>query len=115
MIDRTLLRPLITAHLTGGLPLYEFRGRYYSGQIQPLDSVEDGLYQVISMHLAMYTVGTWPESTLKASIAWHVAKADGEEVPSKTPMWDEQWYSIMESGIAPWPIKLTRDGAVQTD
>jgi hypothetical protein len=70
------------------------------------DDSEDGLYESVSMHLAMYTVGTWPESALKEAITWHIAHKNGEEVPQKMPMLDKTWLDIMSSGIAPWPIKL---------
>lgn len=105
MLHRTELHPLLSAYLDGEIPLYELRAHFYSKRLKLEDNSEEGLYQAVSMHLAMYTAGTWPESELKDAIRWHVTKSAGEDVPPGIPMMDEQWISIMRSGNLPWPIK----------
>jgi hypothetical protein len=106
MLDRTQLLPLLDAYLDSSIPLFELRGRFYSGDIRPNDEVEEGLYQAVSMHLAMYTAGTWPEDDLKAAIRWHIGKETGADVHPPIPMFDRQWMDIMASGMAPWPLKV---------
>jgi hypothetical protein len=106
MLDRSSLRPLLAAYLDGEMSLFDFRGRFYSGDIRLRDDAEDGLYQVISMHLAMYTAGSWPESTLKAAIRW-LSAPEGMNGVLGSPMVDAQWLEIMNSGLAPWPITVT--------
>lgn len=105
MLDRSLLRPLLSAYVDGNMPLYELRGRFYSTDIVNKSAAEEDLYHVVSMHLAMYTVGSWSESTLKDAIAWHIARVDGVDVSPVVPMWDQQWLEITASGLAPWPIR----------
>lgn len=70
MLDRSMLPPLLAAYIDGDIPLYELRGRFNSGGIQLRNEIEDKLYRVVSMHLAMYTAGTWPEATLPAPSAY---------------------------------------------
>jgi hypothetical protein len=44
MLDRTQLLPLLEAYLEGDIPLFQLRGRFYSGDLQLQDEVEEGLY-----------------------------------------------------------------------
>lgn len=106
MLDRAQLYPLLDAYLDGELPLYELRGRFYSGDIHINSDVEDGIYRGVSMHMAMFTAGTWSEEELKQAITWHLFRRDGEESAGPIPMLDKQWMDIMSSGMAPWPLKV---------
>jgi hypothetical protein len=52
MLERAQVSPLLDAYLNGDIPLFELRGRFYSGDLQLQDEVEEGIYQSVSMHLA---------------------------------------------------------------
>jgi hypothetical protein len=88
------------------MPLYELRGQFYSAELISQLGDEEELHKSVSMHLAFYSVGSWPESTLKEAIAWHIERENGTGKASPIPMIDSQWVELMDSGIAPWPIKL---------
>lgn len=101
------LQPLLERYLGGDIPLYQLRGQFYSGSVNLDAQADRDLYQPVSMHLAMFTVGDWPEATLKDAIRWHIDEVNGEAVSAPMPMIDRQWLEIIDSGVAPWPIEVT--------
>ena len=104
MHERSQLQSLLSNYLSDDIPLYELRGQFYSDELIATVDTEEALYRAVSMHLAFYTVGDWPESTLKEAIGWHLARRNGEQISPPIPMMDSQWAEIMASGIAPWPV-----------
>jgi hypothetical protein len=106
MQQLTLVEPLLERYLDGDIPLYELRGSFYSGDVELRDAAEETLYAMVSMHLAMFTAGSWPEQELKDAIAWHVRRRHNPALPGPIPMHDRQWLDIVKSGAAPWPIQV---------
>ena len=104
MSNRSALYPLLEGYLEGDIPLLQLRGSFYSGDME-IEPAEEGLYQAVSMHLAMYTVGDWPEDVLRDALRWHLDRYNGRATETPVPMMDRQWVEIMASGIAPWPLK----------
>lgn len=105
MRQPVFLQPLLERYLSGDIPLYELRGQFYSGSVELDDQADQSLYQPVSMHLAMFTAGSWPEAALKDAIRWHIDHVNGIEVTAPMPMIDRQWVEIINSGVAPWPIQ----------
>ncbi len=106
MTQATLVQPLLERYLGGEIPLFELRAIFYSGDVTTPDEGDETLYTMVSMHLAMYSAGSWPEQTLMDAIAWHVRRRHDKTLTGPIPMHDRQWLEIIASGVAPWPVQV---------
>lgn len=99
-----IMEDLITRYLTGAWDLrrltdwvciwrlhYEWHPNYTGGWLRELT------YH----HVFLFAHGTWPESTLRESLAFLLNEALVGEGRWKTPMVDQQWLELMQAGHVP--------------
>lgn len=59
-------------------------------------------------HLFLFARGTWPESTLRESLAFLRQEALTGECRWKTPMVDQQWLALLTAGNVPPGVTYQR-------
>jgi hypothetical protein len=114
MLDlETRFRVRLASYIDGSISLHELRA-WIAAEITDESVKREGpipLYRPVMTHIAMFGVGDWPESDLRAAIEWHIASIDGDRPAASVPMMDAQWIEIMKSGRLPWPVVYTNPPA----
>src|SRR4051812_49323700 len=99
-----IIEDLITRYLADQIDLRQLTDRVTISRLSedwPTAYTGGWLRGLTAQHLFMFGRGTWPESTLRESLAFLLHEAIEGEGRWKTPMVDQQWLDLMAVGNVP--------------